>query len=54
MTFHNTLGGNAFERIFESSHCGSAEMNPTILEDVGFHPWPHSVGEGSGIAVAVA
>ena len=30
------------------------EMNPTILEDVGFHPWPHSVGEGSGIAVAVA
>ena len=28
-------------------------MNPTsIHEDVGFDPWPHSVGQGSSVAVS--
>ena len=28
-------------------------MNPTrIHEDVGLIPWPHSVGQGSGVAVS--
>ena len=31
--------------------CGSVVMNPT--KDVGFDPWPHSVGQGSGVAVVV-
>ena len=36
-----------------SSHCGTVERNPTsIHEDVGWIPWPCSVGWRSGVAVS--
>ena len=39
----------------ESSHYGSAVMNPTsIHEDAGFGPWAQSLGYGSSIAVSFA
>ena len=34
---------------------GSEEMNLTsIHEDIVFKPWPHSVGQGSDVAVSCA
>ena len=40
-----------------SSHCGAEELNPTSShKDVGsipgLDPWPHSAGQGAGIAVS--
>ena len=35
------------------SHHGLAEVNMTGIQG-SFDPWPHSVGGGSGVAVAVA
>ena len=36
-----------------SSHCGTAEMNPTsISEDSGLDLWSHSVHRGSGVAMS--
>ena len=29
---------------YGSSRSGAAEMNPTRNHEVGFDPWPHSVG----------
>ena len=48
------LDGLSYERVeWRSSHCGAGEVNPTsIHEDAGFDPWPHSVGQGSSIAVS--
>ena len=38
---------------YGSSRCGTARTNPTKCPwGHGFHPWSHSVDQGSGIAVS--
>ena len=41
-----------FKNHFWNSHCGSAGYELTLSGRMRVHPWPHSVGLGSGIATS--